>query len=64
MPEHINSDENGLIYEHQLMAEKKIGRPLKEEEVVHHIDENKTNNSLNNPGNRRNFAVCILRMPT
>lgn len=48
MPEHINSDENGLIYEHQLMAEKKIGRSLKEEEVVHHIDENKTNNSLSN----------------
>lgn len=48
MPEHINSDINGLIYEHQLMAEKKIGRPLKEEEVVHHIDKNKTNNSLDN----------------
>ena len=48
MPGHINSDVNGLIYEHQLMAEKKMGRPLNEEEVVHHIDENKTNNSLNN----------------
>lgn len=48
MPEHINSDVKGLIYEHQLMAEKKIGRPLTEEEVVHHIDGNRSNNSLDN----------------
>lgn len=48
MPEHVNSDINGLIYEHQLMAEKKIGRPLKPEETVHHIDHNRSNNSLDN----------------
>ena len=29
-------------------AEKKIGRPLKMKEVVHHKDRNKTNNSQNN----------------
>lgn len=48
MPEHINADENGLIYEHQLMAEKKIGRALKDTEVVHHIDQNRSNNSIDN----------------
>lgn len=29
---------------HRIAAEKKLGRPLKPGEVVHHIDENKRNN--------------------
>lgn len=33
---------------HRWMAEKKLGRPLKEGEVVHHKDRNKLNNSPNN----------------
>ena len=33
---------------HRVLAEKKIGRPLKLGEVVHHIDGNKRNNSLSN----------------
>jgi hypothetical protein len=33
---------------HRWAAGKKLGRPLKETEVVHHIDRNKKNN---NPGN-------------
>jgi hypothetical protein len=37
-----------------LVAEKKLGRYLKPEEVVHHIDENKMNN---NPDNIMVFAT-------
>lgn len=48
MPEHDMSDNNGLVYEHQLIAEQKIGRPLKDEEVVHHIDKDRANNTPDN----------------
>ena len=34
--------------EHQIIAEIMIGRPLKPNEVVHHIDGNKRNNDANN----------------
>lgn len=36
------------VYEHQLIAENLIGRNLKESEVVHHLDSNKSNNSPDN----------------
>lgn len=38
----------GYIYEHILVAEKKIGRYLKEGECVHHINRNKKDNSQEN----------------
>lgn len=34
--------------EHRLVMEKSIGRFLNENEVVHHIDENPRNNSIEN----------------
>lgn len=39
---------NGYVYEHILVVEENIGRQLKQEEIVHHIDGNKTNNSFEN----------------
>lgn len=48
MPEHKSADNNGLVYEHQLVAEQKIGRLLREEEVVHHIDRDRSNNTPDN----------------
>lgn len=45
---HPNSCSNGFIKEHRLVAEEKIGRLLKRTECVHHIDENKLNNSIEN----------------
>lgn len=47
-PEHPNARKNGSVLEHRLVAERKLGRYLKKTEVVHHIDENKTNNDEDN----------------
>jgi DNA-binding CsgD family transcriptional regulator len=38
----------GVRLEHQVVMEQKIGRPLASGEVVHHIDENKSNNTPEN----------------
>ena len=48
MPNHPKANKNGCVYEHILVAEQKLGRPLKNDECVHHIDENKRNNDPNN----------------
>ena len=42
------SHSNGTSYDHRRAAEKVLGRPLKPHEVVHHIDEDKNNNSTDN----------------
>ncbi len=36
------------IFEHRLVVENFIGRELTKEEVIHHMDRNKQNNSINN----------------
>ncbi len=35
-------------FEHRAVMEKHLGRPLHRSEIVHHIDNNKTNNDLSN----------------
>ena len=47
-PWHPKASSTGYIRQHVLIAEAKIGRFLKEDEVVHHIDRDKTNNSPDN----------------
>lgn len=54
MPSHPKASSNGCVYEHVLVAEQKLGRPLTKDEVVHHIDGNKKNN---NPDNLMIFAT-------
>ena len=39
---------NKRISKHRLVMEEHLGRKLTDVEVVHHIDENKLNNSINN----------------
>lgn len=46
--EHPNSGKKQLVAEHRLVMEKFIGRYLTKKEVVHHIDGNRQNNSINN----------------
>ena len=48
MPNHPMAYHNGCISEHRYMASLKIGRVLKPEEHVHHIDGNKDNNCIDN----------------
>lgn len=52
-PEHHKAFDtgNGIIgvYEHVLIAEEDVlGRPIREGEVVHHLDKNRSNNSPDN----------------
>lgn len=45
---HPRANDSGFVYEHILVAENKLGRYLKPEEVVHHLNENKGDNRPEN----------------
>lgn len=51
---HLNSGEGKTYskvygrHEHRVVAEQMLNRPLKKGEVVHHIDKNRRNNSIEN----------------
>lgn len=46
--DHPNANARGYVFEHRLIMEKKLGRYLTIDEVVHHLDGNKMNNDINN----------------
>lgn len=48
VPSHPNANSVGYVREHRLVMEKIIGRFLTKEEVIHHIDGNKKNNTPEN----------------
>ncbi len=54
MPEHPLATKNGLVLEHRLIVEARLGRYLTRDEVVHHIDGNPENND---PTNLAPFAT-------
>ena len=48
LPLHPDSNYAGWVKEHRLIMEYHIGRPLKKGEEVHHEDEDRLNNNINN----------------
>jgi hypothetical protein len=48
MPNHPRAMKSGYVKRADLVLEKKIGRPLRNGEIAHHIDENKENDSSRN----------------
>lgn len=58
-PDHPRAHPNGYVYEHVLMGERALGRPLKyygpsdpRNEIVHHVNEIKADNR------NKNFVIC------
>ena len=47
-PSHPRSNCDGFVFTHILVIEKSINRYLEDDEIVHHIDENKLNNDISN----------------
>lgn len=42
------ADKSGYVREHRLIMAQYLGRPLRSDESVHHIDNDKTNNDISN----------------
>ncbi len=48
VPEHPKATKNHYVLMHRVVMENFLGRMLKDNEVVHHIDHNKKNNDISN----------------
>lgn len=53
MHDHPRAQQNGYVYEHILVMEKMLGRPVEHSEIIHHCNGNRTDNR---PYNLRLFA--------
>lgn len=47
-PDHPRAWSTGYVYEHVLLMEQRLDRLLEKGEIVHHKDENRKNNSIDN----------------
>lgn len=46
--DHPNANSNGVILEHRLVMSEYLGRPLEDDELVHHCDHNRKHNEIEN----------------
>lgn len=47
-PNHPNKTQEGYVCEHRLIMEQKLGRLLKPEEQIHHMNHNRLDNRIEN----------------
>jgi hypothetical protein len=47
-PDHPKAERFGFVAQHRLVVERSLGRFLLDEEMVHHMDENRKNNNIEN----------------
>ena len=48
VPEHPKATAFGYVLLHRIVVENHLGRLLRDDEIVHHVDENKMNNLVSN----------------
>ena len=48
MSNHPNANKNGYISEHRFVMSNSIGRPLRPDEIIHHINGNRSDNQIQN----------------
>ena len=48
IPDHPKATSTGYVYEHRAVVENHIGRLLTDDEVVHHVNHDKTDNRIEN----------------
>lgn len=48
LPGHSEASASGWAFEHRVVVSSLLGRPLREQEIVHHLDGDRANNSPNN----------------
>jgi hypothetical protein len=48
LPEHPTAPKTGYVYEHRVVVEAALGRYLRTDEIVHHLNEDRTDNRPEN----------------